>query len=59
MEKAAILRWETSQEINSSHFEVEKSLDAISFTAPKELLLQVMQAFPPNTALLTTILKTV
>ncbi len=30
-ETAAILRWETSQEINSSHFEVERSLDAISF----------------------------
>lgn len=32
-EKAALLRWETSQEINTSHFEVERSLDAISFAA--------------------------
>ncbi len=32
-EKAAILRWETSQEINSSHFEVQASIDAVSFSA--------------------------
>ena len=32
-DKAASLRWETSQEVNSSHFEVERSIDALHFSS--------------------------
>ena len=31
-ETAALLNWKTSQEINSSYFDVERSIDAVNFT---------------------------
>ncbi|MBP6625049.1 MAG: T9SS type A sorting domain-containing protein [Chitinophagaceae bacterium] len=36
--KTALLKWEVSSEINASHYEVERSRDAVNFTAIGEVL---------------------